>query len=124
MLDGGYAREYHHIEKHIPQFESGIIRKLLQSPHYLGRSYSRKHRNDEKYIKNKRICKLIDLLRYKNGRGNPPRNLDLGYAYQSHMGHPSINIDCGVALMDYGSVGQLDLGNAYPSHEPNCAPCA
>jgi len=122
MLDGGYARECTNIEKHAPHFESGIIRKLLKSKHYLGRSYSRKYNNSEKYIKNKRLCKLIDILRYKNGR-HPQRKLDLGYAYQNNMGQPPIIIDCGVALMDYGSVGELDLGNAYLSQESNCAPC-
>ena len=65
MLDGGHAREKDENIKHIPCFEKGIICKLLKSPHYLGRRYSCKNGDIEKYRKNKRIIKLIDKIRYR-----------------------------------------------------------
>jgi hypothetical protein len=50
MLDAGPSRE-HGRHRYIPPFESIAIRKLLRSPDYIGRYYSRKGKNDEKYIK-------------------------------------------------------------------------
>jgi hypothetical protein len=93
MLDAGPAREYDR-DVYISQFETITIRKLLSSPHYLGRSYLNKCKGTEKYIKNKQICDLIDKLRYK---GQSDTILDGGFASTSQT-----------------HIDTLDLGNAYP----------
>ena len=56
-----------------------MISKLLNSPDYLGRNYNNK-KDSTKYLKNKKICKIIDYLRYYDGKiidnnvNNPNRN--------------------------------------------------
>jgi hypothetical protein len=44
-----------------------MISKLLNSPDYLGRNYNNK-KDSTKYLKNKKICKVIDYLRYYDGK--------------------------------------------------------
>jgi hypothetical protein len=67
MLDAGPAKDNCDDKniKHFTDFESIIICKLIESPHYIGRGYLCKNDNSEKYKKNKQICKLIDKIRYK-----------------------------------------------------------
>jgi hypothetical protein len=48
-------------------FRARMISKLLNSPDYLGRNYNNK-RDSTKYLKNKKICKIIDYLRYYDGK--------------------------------------------------------
>ena len=64
MIDAGYSTRAKDI-KHYTDFESKIICKLISSPYYIGRGASRKCYSPEVYLKNKRLCKLIDILRYK-----------------------------------------------------------
>ena len=64
MIDAGYSTRAKDI-KHYTDFESKIICKLISSPYYIGRAASRKCYSPEVYLKNKRLCKLIDILRYK-----------------------------------------------------------
>jgi hypothetical protein len=47
-------------------FEDKKISKLLKSPHYLGRNYNNKC-DSTKYLKNNKISKAIDYLRYYDG---------------------------------------------------------
>jgi hypothetical protein len=115
MLDAGKAKEYKrdpHI-KHITSFESRTICRLINSPHYLGRGYSRKHKEPEKYIKNKQICQLIDELRYKTGtkEGTYARNHSAKLNYNGII--PS-SLNGGNAAVLYEFADQLDLGDAGP----------
>ena len=48
-------------------FRIRMISKLLNSPDYLGRNYNNK-KDSTKYLKNKKICKIIDYLRYYDGK--------------------------------------------------------
>ena len=48
-------------------FRLRMISKLLNSPDYLGRNYNNK-KDSTKYLKNKKICKIIDYLRYYDGK--------------------------------------------------------
>ena len=117
MLDAGRAHESHR-EKHSPPLESSIIRKLLKSPHYIGRSYSSKYKGHPKYDKNKEICDLIDKIRYKTGNKIRYDSANLHY-----KGYPYTIIDAGTAQISYGTIDGLDLGNAYPPQDINNIPC-
>lgn len=77
MIDAGYSTRAKDI-KHYTDFESKIICKLISSPYYIGRAASRKCYSPEVYLKNKRLCKLIDKLRY--GGGHRCLHLDGGNA--------------------------------------------
>ena len=112
MLDAGPAREYDR-DVYISQFETIRIRKLLSSPDYIGRSYLRKSRNTEKYIKNKEICDLIDKLRYKSESRKLPR-IQQDYANLHYKGYNDNIVDGGFANTTYRFSDKLDLGNAHP----------
>jgi len=115
MLDAGYAKDINrdiHI-KHIHPFEGKIISKLINSPDYLGREYLCKDKNSEKYIKNRRICKLIDEIRYNNGL----QKIQYAKKHSANINHKGISqshINGGNAFTIYNSKGQLDLGDAGP----------
>jgi len=115
MLDAGYAKDINrdiHI-KHIHPFEGKIISKLINSPDYLGREYLCKDKNSEKYIKNRRICKLIDEIRYNNGL----QKIQYAKKHSANINHKGISqshINGGNASTIYNSKGQLDLGDAGP----------
>jgi hypothetical protein len=111
MLDAGHAKEKDPHIKHIHLFEGKTISKLLRSPHYLGRGYSRKHRDPEKYIKNKQICRLIDDIRYGNGsrKMRYARHHGANLHYKGFV-QPVLN--GGNADANYGFAEKLDLGNA------------
>lgn len=115
MLDAGRARKERkdpHI-KHFTDFESIEICKLLNSPDYIGRSYSRKHTNPEKYIKNKQICKLIDDIRYQTGlKGKDVRSKHAAKLH--YKGFIHTNLDGGKARTVYNFADKLDLGDAGP----------
>ena len=112
MLDAGPAREYDR-NVYNSNFETITIRKLLSSPDYLGRSYLRKSRNTEKYIKNKEICDLIDKLRYKSESRKLPY-IEEDYANLHYKGYDENMVDGGFASTSYRFSDKLDLGNAYP----------
>lgn len=115
MLDAGRAKKHTrdpHI-KHITDFEPRAICKLLNSPDYIGRSYSRKHTNPEKYIKNKQICKLIDDIRYQTGL----KRKDCRSKHAAKLHHKGFihnNLDGGKARTVYNFADKLDLGDAGP----------
>ena len=115
MLDAGRAKREKkdpHI-KHFTDFEPISICKLLNSPDYIGRSYSRKHTNPEKYIKNKQICKLIDDIRYQTGlNGKDCRNKHAAKLH--YKGFIHTNLDGGKARTIYNFADKLDLGDAGP----------
>jgi hypothetical protein len=86
---------------------------LLNSPDYIGRSYSRKHTNPEKYIKNKQICKLIDDIRYQTGsKGTDYKNKHAAKLHYKGFIHS--NLDGGKAKTVYKFADKLDLGDAGP----------
>jgi hypothetical protein len=115
MLDAGRAKKQTrdpHI-KHITHFEPTSICKLLNSPDYLGRAYSCKHKNPEKYIKNKQICKLIDDIRYQTGlNGKDCRNKHAAKLH--YKGFIHTHLDGGQARTLYKFADKLDLGDAGP----------
>ena len=115
MLDGGKAKETKSDPniKHINHFESKIICRLLNSPHYLGRAYSCKRKDPEKYIKNKQICRLIDEIRYKTGckEKTYARNHSAKLNYKGIV--PS-HLNGGTANALYEFADHLDLGDAGP----------
>ena len=113
MLDAGHAKEKDPHIKHFTDFECRTICKLISSPHYLGRAYSRKHREPEKYIKNKQICNLIDEIRYKTGS----RKLHYARHHAAKLHYKGFIqplLNGGNASAIYGFAEQLDLGNAGP----------
>lgn len=115
MLDAGRAKKERrdpHI-KHVTDFEPRAICKLLNSPDYLGRAYSRKHTNPEKYIKNKQICKLIDNIRY--GTGSKEKDCSSNHAAKLHYkGFIHKHLNGGNASTLYKCADKLDLGDAGP----------
>jgi hypothetical protein len=117
MLDAGPAIEYGR-DVYISEFETITIRKLLSSPHYLGRSYLRTSNHTEKYIKNKEICDLIDKLRYKPESRKLPF-IQQDYANLHYKGYHDNIVDGGFASTSYRFVDKLDLGNANPPRKAN-----
>jgi len=117
MLDAGPAIEYGR-DVYISEFETITIRKLLSSPHYLGRSYLRTSNHTEKYIKNKEICDLIDNLRYKPESRKLPY-IQQDYANLHYKGYHDNIVDGGFASTSYRFLDKLDLGNANPPRKAN-----
>jgi hypothetical protein len=115
MLDGGRAKEIKSDQniKHITHFESKIICKLINSPDYLGRAYSCKRKDPEKYIKNKQICRLIDEIRYNTG--SKEKDYARKYTAKLHYkGFFNSHLNGGNANSLYEFADQLDLGDAGP----------
>jgi len=115
MLDAGSAKhnEYDEHIKHIPHIESRIICRLINSPYYLGRTYSCVRRDPEKYIKNKQICKLIDEIRYGCGS----RKIEYARKHSAKLHYSGFiypYLNGGNASTIYEFAEKLDLGNAGP----------
>ena len=123
MLDAGKAKDKQrdpHI-KHVTHFEPRVICKLLNSPDYLGRSYSRSHKDPTKYIKNKQICNLIDEIRYNTG-SNGEMYARKHSAKLHYRGIVPANINGGNASALYEFADQLDLGDAGPDQNERLLP--
>lgn len=113
MLDAGRAKKERKDPtiKHYSYFESEEICKLINSPDYLGRGYVGKNKDAEKYIKNKRICKLIDELRY-NVVTKEPKSLKKISANLHYAGSIASDLNGGNAKASYRSRDKLNLGDA------------
>lgn len=115
MFDAGNARSDTlgecHI-KHVHCFESKVICKLIQSKHYVGRGCVSKLKPTE-YIKNKKICDLIDKLRYCK---EDKRIIDAKakFAKIHYDGFISPFLNGGPANATYALGEIVDLGNASP----------
>ena len=103
MIDAGYSTRAKDI-KHYTEFESKLICKLISSPYYIGRGASCKCYTPDLYLKNKRLCKLIDILRYKKIRR--------GCGCSHHTICNCIHLDGGSAPAVCGFKKVFDLGNA------------
>jgi hypothetical protein len=113
MLDAGRAKKERKDQtiKHYSYFESEEICKLINSPDYLGRGYVGRNKDAEKYIKNKRICKLIDELRY-NVVVKEPKSLKKISAKLHYAGSIDSDLNGGNAKTSYGPCDKLNLGGA------------
>jgi len=91
------------VKKQSRSFEYKVIDKLLRSKDYLGRDASIK--DPEACLKNKRICKLIDRIRYEDSD-------ELIRKIREKVKGSKILIDGGDADTIYKFYQRLDLGNA------------
>jgi hypothetical protein len=123
MLDGGKAKDKQRDPniKHVTHFEPRVICKLLNSPDYLGRAYSRVHKDPTKYIKNKQICDLIDEIRYNTG-SKGEMYARKHSAKLHYRGIVPANINGGNASALYEFADQLDLGDAGPDQNERLLP--
>jgi hypothetical protein len=113
MLDAGCAenKEIDEHIKNISHIESKIICKLINSPHYLGRTYSCVRRDPDKYIKNKQICNLIDEIRYGCGY----KKIEYARKHFAKLHSEEFiykRVNGGNASVSGGFAEILDLGNA------------
>jgi len=124
MFDAGNARSdtlsESHI-KHVHCFESKVICKLIQSKDYIGRGHVSKL-NPTVYIKNKKICDLIDKLRYYDGdKRIIEARTKLAKIHYDKFTSPFLN--GGPANAIYAMDQVIDLGNASPPSATKDEPC-
>ena len=127
MLDAGSAK-HNDYDEHFKQnshIESRIICRLINSPDYLGRTYSCLRRYPEKYIKNKQICKLIDEIRYGCGfkkieyAKNHSAKLHFEAFQYSYINGGNASVPGGFAeILDLGDAGSK-RGQIFVSHVLN-----
>ena len=84
--------------------EDKIIDKLLRSKHYIGRNICTT--DPDVYFKNKKICEIIDKLRYGSN------NEKLIHKIKQILRRQKLNIDGGSADTIYLCNQRLDLGKA------------
>jgi len=115
MLDAGCAKNKESDEHiiHVSHIESRIVCKLINSPDYLGRTYSCVGRDPDKYIKNKQICNLIDEIRY----GCPSKKIEYARKHFAKLHYNEFiykYLNGGNASLKGGFAEILDLGDAGP----------
>lgn len=91
------------IKKQSRSLKYKIIDKLLRSKDYLGRDVCIK--DPEAFLKNERICKLIDIIRYEDSD-------ELIRKIIEKLRRSKILIDGGDAATTYKYYERLDLGGA------------